>query len=238
MKKDVNDMTIEEKTESVLRDYDDIASEYCEEFCETKVYDTFIDKWLQTIQRGNILDVGCGGGNNCQYINEKDGFQAYGIDFSDGMIAEAKKRYPNVKIKKMDMTNITFPDQTFDGILSNCSLIHIPTELIPQTLQGFKRVLKTNGKLLLIVLDGNGEEMLEEPYREGQDVYAYTKYFTSEEISKLLNDNGFKVDAIEKRKTESENELAGGELIIYASNERIKEFKDEYNSATELEVGK
>lgn len=226
MNKDVKSMSIEEKSESVMKDYDDIASEYCDEFCSTEVYDGFIDKWLQTIQRGNILDVGCGGGNNCQYINEKDGFQAYGIDFSDGMIAEARKRYPNVKIKKMDMTNLTFPDQTFDGILSNCSLIHIPTELIPQTLQGFKRVLKPKGKLLLIVLDGNGEEMVEEPYREGQEVYAYLKYFTAEEISKLLKDNGFRVDTIEKRKTESENELAGGELVIYASNERIKKFEN------------
>lgn len=202
-----------------------------------EVYDGFIDKWLQTIQKGNILDVGCGGGNNCQYINKKEGFQAYGIDFSDGMIAEARKRYPNVKIKKMDMTNITFPDQTFDGILSNCSLIHIPTELLSQTLQGFKRILKPNGKLLLIVLDGNGEEMVEEPYREGQDVYAYTKYFTAEEISKLLNDNGFRIDGIEKRKTESENELAGGELVVYASNERIQELKKRNSPTNEMELG-
>ena len=237
MKKDVNSMSTQEKSESVMSDYNDIASEYCDEFCDTQVYNDFIDKWLQTIQKGNILDVGCGGGNNCQYINEKEGFQAYGIDFSDGMIAEARKRYPNVKIKKMDMTNITFPDQTFDGILSNCSLIHIPTELLSQTLQGFKRILKPNGKLLLIVLDGKGEEMVEEPYREGQDVYAYTKYFTTEEISKLLNDNGFKVDGIEKRKTESENELAGGELVIYASNERIQELKKGNSPANQRELG-
>lgn len=237
MKKDVNSMSTEEKTESVMRDYDDIASEYCNEFCDTEVYNGFIDKWLQTIQKGNILDVGCGGGNNCQYINEKEGFQAYGIDFSDGMIAEVRKRYPTVKIKKMDMTNITFPDQTFDGILSNCSLIHIPTELLSQTLQGFKRILKPKGKLFLIVLEGNGDEMVEEPYREGQDVYAYTKYFTAEEISKLLNDNGFRVDEIEKRKTESENELAGGELVVYASNERIQELKkgDSLKNEVELE---
>lgn len=225
MGNDISSMSTDEKKESVLRDYDDIASEYCEEFCGTKVYNGFIDKWLQTIQKGNILDVGCGGGNNCQYINEKEGFQAYGIDFSDGMITEARKRYPDVKIKKMDMTNITFPDEQFDGILSNCSLIHVPTELLGQTFQGFKRILKPNGKLLLIVLEGNGDEMVEEPYRECKGVYAYTKYFTAEEISKLLKDNGFKVDEIEKRKTESENELAGGELVVYESNERVQELK-------------
>lgn len=223
MKKDVNNMSTEEKLESVIRDYDEIASEYCDEFCNTKIYNGFIDKWLKTIQKGKILDVGCGGGNNCQYINEKEGFQAYGIDFSDSMIAEARKRYPTVKIKKMDMTNITFPDQTFDGILSNCSLIHIPSELLSRTLQGFKRKLKSNGKLLLIVLEGNGDEMVEEPYRKSQNIYTYTKYFTTEEITVLLKDNGFRVDEIEKRKTESENELTGKELIIYASNEQMQE---------------
>lgn len=225
MKRGIEEISTEEKVESVRADYDDIAREYCDEFCGTEAYNGFSDKWLQTIGKGNILDVGCGAGNNCQYINEKGGFQAYGIDFSDGMIAEARKRYPKVKIKKMDMTNITFPDQKFDGILSNCSLIHIPTELLAQTLQWFKRTLKPKGKLLLIVLEGNGEEMAEEPYRQGQGVYAYTKYFTAEEISKLLNDNGFRIDEIERRKTESDNELAGGELVIYASNERIQEVK-------------
>ena len=217
MKKDINSLSTIEKLKSVINDYNDIASEYCDEFCDTKVYNRFIDKWLKTIQKGKILDVGCGGGNNCQYIDDKDGFQAYGIDFSDSMLKEARKRYPSIKVEKMDMTNISLPDQAFDGILSNCSLIHIPTELIVQTLQGFNRVLKTNGKLLLIVLEGNGEEMAEEPYREGKDIYAYTKYYTADEISNLLKDNGFGIDEIERRKTESENELAGGELIIYAT---------------------
>ena len=222
MKKDVKKLSTEEKSMSVMSDYNDIALEYCDEFCNIDVYNGFIDKWLQTMQKGNILDAGCGGGNNCQYINEKDGFQAYGIDFSDAMIAEARKRYPNVKIKKMDMTNISFPNQIFDGILSNCSLMHIPLELLSQTLQGFKRILKPKGKLLLIVLEGNGEEMVEEPYRQGLNIHVYTKYFTAEEISKILNDNGFKVDEIEKRETESGNELAGKELVVYASNEQIQ----------------
>ena len=224
---DITKLTTKEKELSVLRDYDDIAQEYSDEFSDTPVYNGFIDKWLNAIKQGNVLDVGCGCGNNCQYINEKDGFKAYGIDFSDGMLLEAKKRFPNVKVKKMNMTELSFPDKSFDGILSNCSLIHIPTELIPQTLQGFKRILKPQGKLLLIVLDGEGEEMAEEPYRHGKDIYAYTKYFTEQELKILLKQAGFKVDEIERRKTESENELAGGELVIYASVERIQEIKNE-----------
>lgn len=218
MKKYVENLSIEEKLNSVIEDYNDIASEYCEEFCYTESYNAFIDKWLQIIQKGNILDAGCGGGSNCRYINEHNEFQACGIDFSDKMIEEAKNRYPSVEFQKMDMINITFPNQTFDGILSNCSLIHIPIELIPKTLQGFKRILKTNGKLLLIVLEGKGEKMVEEPYRQNQDRYVYTKYFTLEEIKKIVEDNGFRIDEIKKRKTDSINDLSTEELIVYATS--------------------
>ena len=42
--------------------------------------------------------------------------------------------------------------------------------------------------------------------------------------------NGFKVDGIERRKTESENELAGGELVVYATNQRVQELKRKSNN--------
>ena len=174
---------------------------------------------LQTIQRGYILDVGCGGGNNCQYINNKDEFNAYGIDFSEGMIKQARKRYQNIKVEKMDMCNLSFQNQTFDGILSNKSLIHIPTELVSHVLKEFKRVLKYNGKLLLIVSDGSGEEIVEEPYREGQNIYVYVKHYTVDEISLVLKENGFKVDTVEKMKTISENGYTTGKIIIFATKE-------------------
>lgn len=217
MKKDVNSLTAEEKLESVVRDYNDIALEYCNEFCDIEVYNSVIDKWLQTIKKGYILDVGCGGGNNCQYINNKEEFNAYGIDFSEGMIKEARKRYPNIKVEKMDMCNLLFPNQTFDGILSNKSLIHIPTELVSQALKEFKRVLKNNGKLLLILSDGSGEEMVEEPYREGQNIYVYVKHYTVDEISLVLKENGFKINKVEKMKNTSKNAYSTGKIIVFAT---------------------
>ncbi len=46
MKIDVNSLTEEEKLESVVRDYDDIALQYCNEFCDIEVYNAVIDKFL------------------------------------------------------------------------------------------------------------------------------------------------------------------------------------------------
>ena len=216
MKFDINNLNTKEKEQSVINDYNNIAKEYCEEFANTEIYNKYIDRFLDNVQTSKILDVGCGCGNQCEYINEHLNFESIGIDFSDKMLEEAKKRFPNVKVSKMNMTDMNYQDDNFDGILSNCSLIHVPSELIAKTINEFSRVLKPNGKLLLIVLEGDGEEMVEEPYRK--DTYVYTKYFRENEIIQMLNENGFKVDILEKRKTESENELSSNELIIYATN--------------------
>lgn len=214
-------ISLNDKIKSVVDDYNDIAIEYCDEFGENDNYNKYIDKWLNLVGSGKILDVGCGCGKNCNYINSFDGFISTGIDFSDNMLEEARKRNPSVEVFKMDMTELSFDDNSFDGILSNCSMIHTPIELVPQTLLGFKRVLKENGRLLLILLEGNGEEMVEEPYRAGQNVFVYTKFYSLEEIIGILHNSGFSINDIEIRKTESENELGSGELIVYAQNKEI-----------------
>lgn len=211
-------LNINDKVQSVINDYNDIAIEYCEEFGDNDNYNIYINKWLKSLESGEILDVGCGCAKNCQYINEFGGYKSIGIDFSDNMLEEAKRRNPNCEVSKMDMNKLTFEDNRFNGILSNCSMIHVPKELAQTTLLGFKRVLKNNGGLLLILLEGNGEKMVEEPYRIGQGVYVYTKYYCIEEIVDLLHTTGFSVTDIDIRETQSDMELGGRELIIYAKN--------------------
>ncbi len=215
--RDCSLLTAEEKIESVRRDYDDIYKDYADEFFGDKSDDESINRFLQSLQGKDVLDAGCGVGDDCKKIDES-GFKAYGIDLSEGMLEEARKRYPQGKYIKADMTEIPCGDVLFDGILANCSLIHVPSELIGKALDEFKRVLKPTGKLLLILLEGEGEEMVEEPYRPG--TFVYTKFYTAEEIEKLLIDHGFKVDEINKQKTESEGELGSGKLIIFAGRER------------------
>ena len=149
---------------------------------------------------------------------EQRGFDAVGIDLSKGMLDIAREKYPQGKFQIMDMTNIDYPDNTFDGIISNCSLFHIPTELLPRTLGEFRRVLKPNGKLLLILQEGNEEIMVEEPYRPG--VFIYMNYFSAESISQLLKLSGFNVESFDREEAPNEFELGSGKLIVFSSNQK------------------
>jgi len=220
----IGNLTTKEKVKSVIDDYDDIAEEYADEFYEDPSNRKYIDRFLQSLNGRGILDAGCGVGQDCKYMQEK-GFETIGIDLSRGMLEVAKERYPQGRFQLMDMANIAYPDNTFDGIVSNCSLFHIPTEMLPQVLESFKRVLKPDGKLLLILQEENEQVMVEEPYRPG--TYLYMNYFSSENIEKLLRKHGFRVDGFDREAALNEFELGNGKLIVFSSNEKLVEFPNQ-----------
>lgn len=105
-----------------------------------------------------ILELGCGNGrqwenqiehlpNNCSLILS---------DFSDGMINIVKDKYLMYEVlsfQQIDIQNIPFPDETFDIIIANHMLYHIPD--LTKALSEVKRVLKTGGKFYSTT-NGNG----------------------------------------------------------------------------------
>ncbi|RDY31843.1 class I SAM-dependent methyltransferase [Lachnotalea glycerini] len=92
----------------------------------------------QTIlpENGKILDLGCGDAATVNYLSFL-GYEAMGID------KEIQNNQPN--LLQGDMRSITFPDQTFDGVIAECSLaISGDTKKV---LSECRRVLKENGVL-------------------------------------------------------------------------------------------
>ena len=212
----VQDLSLEEKIKSVVDIYDEIAFEYARDYYDDLSDKGYVDKFLDGLTGKNVLDAGCGAGQDCKWVYQR-GFKAIGIDFSVKMLDEARKRWPEGTFELMDMRYLEYPENTFDGLMANYSFFHIPTEQIPQVLTEFSRVLKRDGKLLLILQEGNGEMMVEEPFRPG--TMEYMNYFTVDDISNLLNKNGFEMDSFERENTPTD--LGENKLIVYASNKKI-----------------
>ena len=53
----LNDLSTQQKVESVVEDYDDIAREYAEEFYEDTSDDKYIDRFLSSLGGKSILDA-------------------------------------------------------------------------------------------------------------------------------------------------------------------------------------
>jgi len=104
-----------------------------------------------------ILDLGCGGGDHSAYYAEK-GYDVTSVDLSEGMIALCKEKgLKDVRI--MDIEDIDFPNNTFDGVWAVSSLLHVPKKKFKKVVDDIHRIMKDNGILYVCVKEGDGEEI-------------------------------------------------------------------------------
>lgn len=93
-----------------------------------------------------ILDIAAGtGSSTAQYA--RAGADVIGCDFSAGMIAEGKKRHPELTFVEGDATNLQFPDNTFDAVTISYGIRN--TNNPQQALKQMLRVTKPGGKLVV-----------------------------------------------------------------------------------------
>ena len=157
------------------------------------MYDEILNRVL-SVPNNNILDLGCGNGNILKLLEEKTTSNLYGLDLSDNMISEAKKRLSkNVILTVGDSENLPYEDNKFDVIICNASFHHYPHPDI--VLKEIHRVLKTNGVFIL------GDPAI--PFNLLRHVFNYFlkysnsgdyKIYNQKEITLLLNNNNFQID--------------------------------------------
>ena len=140
---------------------------YSDAFC--KVYNEFgwnyfpeafgaqLLRWIEQnqITVKSSLDLACGTGILCQILHEY-GIEACGMDFSEGMIAIARERNPEIPYEIADM--ITYrPDKSFDLVTcTGDALNHIIN--LNDVEQIFKNVfgyLKEDGHFIFDILNEN-----------------------------------------------------------------------------------
>jgi len=104
----------------------------------------------------NILDMCTGTGSNAIAIaRTKGNASVTGIDLSQAMLLIAtdkleKEGLSNVSFVQMDAAKLQFGNEEFDVVLISLVLHEISQELAGQLLSEAKRVLKSNGKLIVL----------------------------------------------------------------------------------------
>ena len=90
-----------------------------------------------------VLDLGCGRGASVNYLHEKHGISAVGLDPSEKLLGEARSSYPEAELVLGRGEELPFEDESFDCVFAECtlSLMDSPDEVLRQTY----RVLKHQG---------------------------------------------------------------------------------------------
>ena len=91
-----------------------------------------------------ILDLGCGTGALTAEIAAR-GAETLGVDGSEAMIAQARKKFPALRFERCDARRLGF-DAEFDAVFSNAVLHWIPEA--EQVIAGVARALKRGGRFV------------------------------------------------------------------------------------------
>lgn len=208
-----------DKSKLAVDTYEKIAHKYTEQYFDDMVDLPYIDKFLAMLpKQGNILDVGSGPGQFAKHMIVK-GFEVVGIDFSKEMVRVSKDKVPSVDFRHMDMRQLDFPDNYFDGVFSAYSLIHIPSEEVLATLKGFHRVLKAGGYIEIAVQKGEADKIIDQPFMPTEKMFF--NFFTEERIANYLKEAGFTIESQEIMAIDDAETMS--DKVIYTIAKKHKE---------------
>jgi SAM-dependent methyltransferase len=96
-----------------------------------------------------VLDLGCGAGRTTWGLAQK-GFEVIAIDLSQGLLGEARRRYPDLDFREMDATRLAFLDASFDAAMFSYNGIDCiyPVEQRERCMTEVYRILRPGGVFL------------------------------------------------------------------------------------------
>jgi ubiquinone/menaquinone biosynthesis C-methylase UbiE len=120
-----------------------------------------IETYLDLKNNYKVLDIGSGTSSFSIYLkNENPTLNIYDIDGSKEMLRIAEKKIKdenlNIKIEEALAENIPYEDNHFDRIVAIFLFSYIPKTIKPYAMKELYRVLKPNGKLVIVDVSNQG----------------------------------------------------------------------------------
>jgi ubiquinone/menaquinone biosynthesis C-methylase UbiE len=121
---------------------------------------------LRLSRPARVLDAGCGLGGEALELAGTGGVEVVGIDSSQAMIEEARRRASGtalpVSFRQADAADLPFPDDHFDACQAQTLLGHI-ADPVP-VMAELVRVTRPGGRIVVLDLD-QGSTVLDHPDR-------------------------------------------------------------------------
>jgi SAM-dependent methyltransferase len=98
---------------------------------------------------GPTADIGCGSGREVAWLNA-NGFPAVGYDPSNGLLAQARARYPALQFAQAALPELDgIAANSFDDVLCETVIMHLPPEMIAPSAARLMSLVRPEGVLYL-----------------------------------------------------------------------------------------
>ncbi|MCC8981107.1 class I SAM-dependent methyltransferase [Bradyrhizobium acaciae] len=101
------------------------------------------------IKGGVTADIGCGSGREVAWLST-NGFPAEGFDASEGLLAEARSRYPKLRFTRAELPDLRgIASGSFDNLLCETVIMHLDPTLIAPSVRRMFELVKPGGVFYL-----------------------------------------------------------------------------------------
>jgi SAM-dependent methyltransferase len=204
-----------------------------------------LETWLERIPAASaLLDLGCGAGGVSRRLVER-GFAVVGVDINEGALSRAREAAPGAKFYRRDVASpggLALEEAPFEGVVCQLvlSIVGGPEDRLG-LLANARRALAPHGHLYLSA-SGVSDEInpayrrrYEEDFPGTGERYTYfsrdelgnvlyrTHHFEEEELTRLLEETGFEVVELRKKREASSRRPEEAAFFFYAFCRRIPE---------------
>jgi uncharacterized protein YceH (UPF0502 family)/SAM-dependent methyltransferase len=164
------------RDERVRAAYDAVAGAYADHLGRELDGKPF-DRWLlervaELAEGGPVADVGCGPGHVALHLAAA-GAEVTGFDLSPAMVAEARRRQPDLRFEVADLRSLPAPEPPAAGwsaVAAWYSLVHLATSELAGAVAALARTLAPGGVLALALHTGDEVRHLSEWWDRAVDV--------------------------------------------------------------------
>lgn len=185
-----------ENTSNVYREVRGNVIKPIDEICWAAL-NKCIERYISTDRsQVNMLDVGTGNGRDIIY-GQGLGYNVVGIDNCSGFMEILSEHLSSGLIKEKsykqcDMRKLDFPDNSFDVVRHNASLLHLPLigkgYTVDLALSEAHRVLKPGGLIYIFVKTGYSLEFHDTGEGLGGRIF---QFFSHMSLNEVVTRNGF-----------------------------------------------
>ena len=101
------------------------------------------------VRGGTSADIGCGSGREVDWLNTS-GLSAVGFDASEGLLGEARRRYPDLKFAHAELPELRgIAACAYDNVLCETVIMHLDRKQIAASVRRLLEIVKPSGILYL-----------------------------------------------------------------------------------------
>lgn len=135
--------------QKTLNAYKEKASEYSEDWFSQPVPSDMYELLKKYFHaKGKTIDVGCGNGRDANWL-QTQGFLVEGVDASQELLTLAQNQFPKIKFTQSFLPELKEVKDTYDNVLCETVIMHLPKEHITEAVQRIKSLLSPKGILYL-----------------------------------------------------------------------------------------